>query len=139
MVRDSVKTGVQGIFNTMYHLGMLDGTPVLPSEPPIRLRTEVQYRANSGGITYWDVEPGDRISKGEIIGRTVSVFGDVTEIIRAPEDGLCPPPTLARELQELVFLIPTNNQPRSVLCFSNKSCPLQGAYATEKNQLDRRN
>ena len=71
----------------MYHLGMLDGTPVLPSEPPIRLRTEVQYRANSGGITYWDVEPGDRISKGEIIGRTVSVFGDVTEIIRAPEDG----------------------------------------------------
>ena len=87
MVRDSVKTGVQGIFNTMYYLGMLDGTPVLPSEPPIRLRTEVQYRANSGGITYWDVEPGDRISKGEIIGRTVSVFGDVTEIIRAPEDG----------------------------------------------------
>lgn len=87
MVQESVQAGVQGILNTMYYLKMLEGTPVLPAAKPIRLRTEVQYRANSGGITYWDVGVGDKIIKGQELGRTVSIFGDVTEIIHAPEDG----------------------------------------------------
>lgn len=85
--KDSVAVGVQGIMNTLYYLKMLEGKPILPEQPPIRLKTEIQYRANGGGITSFDVNVGDKVTKGQVIGRTISIFGETTEIIKSPADG----------------------------------------------------
>ena len=86
-IKESVDVGVRGIFNVLCYMKMLEGTPVLPKEKPIRLRAEVQYRANGSGITYFDVNVGQRVTKGMEMGRTISIFGETTEVIVTPEDG----------------------------------------------------
>lgn len=81
-----VESHVKGITNIMKYLGMIDGEPEIPSEQHIF--TDVKMaRCNHGGFLAVKVEPGQRVSNGEILGEVTDLYYKVKEQIVSPVDG----------------------------------------------------
>lgn len=81
----SVSQACQGAVNVMRHLGMLDGTPVLPPEQTIIERTHWK-RCGSGGFYFSPHPPGAQVKAGGILGEVRDWFGETKEMITAPWD-----------------------------------------------------
>ena len=82
-----VRTHMEGAFNVMRHLGMLDGG--LPTNGPrIAARDRVVVRASKSGLLRLGVRVGDDIAAGQEVAQICNVFGEVVERVRAPGAGL---------------------------------------------------
>jgi len=79
-----VERGVQGVLNVMMHLGMIEGSPIIPKKQ-IRFDEHPAIRANRGGIIDVKVEVGQKIKSGDLIAE-INNSQDVVEQIYAPYD-----------------------------------------------------
>jgi hypothetical protein len=83
---DSVRVGVEGVFNVLEYYDFLDGT-VVPGRQT-RANGFEQYGAPAGGLV--DIEPdlGERVSRGQVLFRVTDVFGTTTAEVTADSDGV---------------------------------------------------
>ena len=79
--------GGRCILNVMKHLGMVDGAPATP-ERSYFMNRFVNIRAKRGGLLHTTATLGAPVKKGDLIGRTISVFGELMEEYFAPEDAI---------------------------------------------------
>lgn len=82
-----LQIGVQGIRNTLIHLGMLAGERV---EPPYQaiIRKSVWLRATVGGILKFHVTAGDFVEKDQPIATNYSILGQEQNTLICPQDGI---------------------------------------------------
>lgn len=88
--KSSVEVGVRGLLNVMKSLGMIDGE--IEEQTGIRVLKGTFWggphvSANHGGIVELEKEPGEAISKGEVIARIFNLYGDEIEAVKMPVDG----------------------------------------------------
>lgn len=81
-----VRTHMEGAYNVMRHLGMLDGRPT--NGPRIAARDRVVVRASRSGLLRLGVHVGDEIMAGQEVAQICNVFGEIVERVRAPGGGL---------------------------------------------------
>ena len=84
MNEEFILTHLQGMRNTLYHLGMLPGEVVAKHSPDLLLSDF--WRAREEGMFYPLVQLRDRVKTGQVIGLVRDLFGKVTEEIVAPRD-----------------------------------------------------
>ena len=85
---NAVQMLAQGVRNVLRHLGMLPG-PVAPPRNDMRQVGGFDWlRCGSAG--WWEsaVDAGDVVEEGQLLGRVLTLFGDESEEIRAPRDGV---------------------------------------------------
>ena len=82
-----VAEGIRCVSNACRGLGMLPGDPVPPPQT-VRMKEFLGLRATRGGILHTEVPLGARVRTGDLLARTVSVYGDEVEVFRAPADGI---------------------------------------------------
>lgn len=90
MEEKDVKTGVRGVLNVMKHLKMIPGRPEPQTSKP-KFDDPVRYEgifSGRGGLVHPACRPGTVVKAGRVVARTLNVFGDVVEEIRAPRDGI---------------------------------------------------
>lgn len=82
-----LQIGVQGIRNTLIHLGMMAGERV---EPPYQaiIRKSVWLRASVGGILKFHVTAGDFVEKGQPVATNYSILGREQNTLICPKDGI---------------------------------------------------
>ncbi len=80
--RDFVPIALDGLLNVMRELGMIEGEVKRPDSYQI---LGFEYlKANQGGMFQFRRYLGDRVERGELIGETVNLFGEVVESVHAP-------------------------------------------------------
>lgn len=82
-----VRTHMEGAYNVLRHLGMLDGG-ARTNGPRIAARDRVVVRASRSGLLRLGVRVGDEIVAGQEVAEICNVFGEVVERVRAPGAGL---------------------------------------------------
>ena len=85
---DAVRMHLDGIENALRHLGMLPGDVTPPRSDMRSVGRFVWLRCEAEGWWEPDVEAGDEVRAGSSVGTVRNLFGDVTERIVAPEDGV---------------------------------------------------
>jgi len=76
----------KALYNIMKELGMIEGKPEVFDK-----RTLIQgtfMHCQVGGLFKPNVKMEDHVTKGTTIGEIIDVFGDVQQVIYAPEDGI---------------------------------------------------
>ncbi len=82
---------VEGLSNVMSCLGMIEGTVRASGRPTFSRWSpgpgmEGHLRATRSGYLGLKVEPGDFVSKGEVIAEVTDISGELAETLRAPYD-----------------------------------------------------
>lgn len=85
--RRTVRLGLDGTFNVLHELRMIEWTRVEPSYQVI-VRTGEWVRADRGGIVNVLVEPGDLVYSGDELGVISNPYGRELKAIKAPFTGL---------------------------------------------------
>ena len=85
--KELVKSGLSGVLNVLYELGMLKGKTVPPIFQVIVKKTE-WVRANKGGILEMIAEPRGLVSEGEELCTITNPFGKEVGTVRAPFTGM---------------------------------------------------
>jgi len=88
LVEEDIDEMVFGLRNVMRAIKLLPGNPEPRSDEQLLMVKGDWVRAGRAGLFYRDVQLGDRVSRGQIIGRISNLFGHITEEIRAPADGI---------------------------------------------------
>ena len=83
---ESIQTGVDGVFNVLTHYDFLDGTST--TKPQARATGFEQYGSPVGGVVDFQVELGDRVSRGETLFEVTDVFGQSKAEITADSKGV---------------------------------------------------
>lgn len=86
----SIETGVIGMLNVMKHLGMQDGE-IEAFNVPGAFEEELTYRsvhAKKGGLVYLEKEVGQQVKLGESVATLRDLWGNQTEVITSPVDGI---------------------------------------------------
>jgi predicted deacylase len=83
----SVEILVQGTFNVMRELGMLD-EPATTNPEPIESRKEMYLVAKKSGMLYSYVKEGDEVLKGQKVFEVKSLPGEPLETINSPANGI---------------------------------------------------
>lgn len=88
--KHAVAMGEKGIRNILCYLGMISGKPELPPvQVVVSWESSNEIRATAGGLFLSEVEPGQRVTEGAILGRIVDPgHFHVLEEIRSPQPGL---------------------------------------------------
>jgi predicted deacylase len=82
----SIELGVQGLFNVLTYYDFLEGqTPV---ERQVRASGFDQYGAPNGGLVDFEVDLGDRVSRGDTLYHVTDVFGGEKATVTADSDGI---------------------------------------------------
>lgn len=79
--------GAQCIVNAMKYLRMVEGAPNVP-KTSFFMNRFINLRAKRGGLLHTTAELGKLLKPGDLIGQTISIFGDVMKEFRAPEEGV---------------------------------------------------
>jgi uncharacterized protein len=84
---EAVQLLVHGLGNVLRHLEMLPGEPDRRDELFV-LGDELWLRCEHEG--WWEsaVRPGDAVRAGDVLGRVRDLWGDLHEVVTAPEDGV---------------------------------------------------
>ena len=82
-----IAEGVRCVINALRHLKMLPGAVVPPAQT-VRLRQFIGVRATRGGLLHTEVPLCARVREGEVLARTVDIYGDEVEAFPAPADGI---------------------------------------------------
>ena len=85
---DAVQRHLDGLANALRQLGMLPGYPAPPRADMRSVGRFVWLRCRDEGWWEADVRAGELVSAGSSLGTVKNLFGDVTEQIAAPEDGV---------------------------------------------------
>jgi predicted deacylase len=85
--QDVIAEGVRCTRNALIGLGMIDGLRKPPSVNYI-MRDFLGLRAQRGGLLFTIAKLGELVEKGQLLARTVDIFGDEVELFRAPESGV---------------------------------------------------
>ena len=83
-----IRSGLEGIYNVLSHLGMIDDEITEPDEPAEVCKRSYWIYADRGGILEVTPDITDVLKKGELIARIRDVFGHVIKEYFAPEDGI---------------------------------------------------
>ncbi len=83
---DLVELTVNGLLNVMRTYGMLAGEPIR-REPEVYVGGNVLF-ASRGGLFFNYSKPGDRLTKGQLLGRLIDLSGEVVEEFHAPGAGV---------------------------------------------------
>ncbi|MDA1193018.1 MAG: succinylglutamate desuccinylase/aspartoacylase family protein [Candidatus Poribacteria bacterium] len=83
----SIRKGVQGLWNVMYHYGLIDGSPSVP-ETQYVVYGFVPIRANRGGFVTPLVGLYDLVTGGQELAIIKNIFGDPVETITTPVSGI---------------------------------------------------
>lgn len=84
--RDRLDLAMCVIHNVMIHAGMVLGEPMLPEKWTVVSGTYMQSAA--GGWFYASAQAGDQVRQGESLGTIVDLWGEPTEAVVAPHDGI---------------------------------------------------
>ena len=79
---------VDGMRNVLRQIQMLPGAPEPPARPMRHVSGNVWLRSENEG--WWEaaVRAGDEVQAGNVLGRVRDLWGDVLEVISAPDDGV---------------------------------------------------
>ena len=83
---ESIRYGVEGVFNVLRHYGFLDGDVDVESQ--VRARGFDQYGSPAGGLVRFEPELGDRVSAGDILFEVTDVFGEQKGTVTADAEGI---------------------------------------------------
>ena len=83
---ESIRYGVEGVFNVLRHYGFLEGDTEVESQ--VRARGFDQYGSPAGGLVRFEADLGDRVSAGETLFEVTDVFGSRTGRVTADADGI---------------------------------------------------
>lgn len=88
--RDAIRIGTAGVLRLFASLGMLpDGVaPPAPEEQLFEASESRWIRAGRGGILHLEAELGQRVERGEGLGRITDVFGEHPLHVRSPAQGV---------------------------------------------------
>jgi uncharacterized protein len=82
----AIEEGVNGTLRLMKHLNMIDWAP----EPKVETRTVWNtswIRARTAGIFHPQIQAGDLVHKGQLVGNITDPFGEYREQVKAPSIG----------------------------------------------------
>ena len=82
----SIRKGVKGVFNVLYHYGFLEGE--ITTAPQTRASSFEQYGSPAGGLASFEVELGDRVERGDTLFEITDPFGTVKETVTANSSGV---------------------------------------------------
>jgi predicted deacylase len=82
----SIRKGVKGVFNVLYHYGFLDGE--VTTTPQRRATSFAQYGSPAGGLVDFEVGLGDEVEQGDPLFEVTDVFGAVKAQVTADSDGI---------------------------------------------------
>jgi len=83
---ESIRIGVEGVFNVLTHYGFLEGS--VEVEPQTRARGFDRYGAPSGGLVRFRKELGDRVAVGDVLFEVTDVFGRLKAEVTADNPGV---------------------------------------------------
>lgn len=83
-----IASGVAGTLRVLEALGMIGSAPPRPRRRPAVVRSTTWVRARRSGICLLDVQPGDRMEKGQKLGEIRDALGGRPTVVRAPESGI---------------------------------------------------
>jgi predicted deacylase len=82
-----IKIDIRGLNNIMIYLDMIEGKLDLP-EKWIWVEGPLIICKKGGFFLNRITKTGERVSKGDIIGKTINYFGEEVERVEAPDDGI---------------------------------------------------
>ncbi|OYR58292.1 succinylglutamate desuccinylase/aspartoacylase family protein [Halorubrum halodurans] len=83
---ESIRYGVEGVFNVLRHYGFLEESTALESQ--VRARGFDQYGSPAGGLVRFEADLGDRVSAGETLFEVTDTFGERKGRVTADADGV---------------------------------------------------
>ncbi|SDM00301.1 hypothetical protein SAMN04487949_0459 [Halogranum gelatinilyticum] len=83
---ESIRLGVQGVFNVLTYYGFLDGD-VQPEEQT-RAKSFDQYGSPAGGLVDFQKELGESVSSGDTLFEVTDVFGTLKARVTADNEGI---------------------------------------------------
>lgn len=84
-----IDAGVSGVERILHHCGMLrDGLPPAPAVPTFEAAGSKWIRASRSGIFRQTVSLGERVGKGQLLGRIGGPFPGPSRPVRASVDGM---------------------------------------------------
>ncbi|NIN52617.1 MAG: hypothetical protein GTN80_05570 [Nitrososphaeria archaeon] len=81
-----IQIGVRGINNVLKHLGMIDGKPEPTKQ--ITIKEMIDVRAHESGILLYEMDLGQKVSKGDLVAKIVNPIGHEIESITSPVAGI---------------------------------------------------
>jgi len=84
---EEIAINLTGLWNVMKYLDMIDGEPELTPEKEIFEKTLTIY-TKYGGLFYPKVNPGEKLSAGQVIGEVRDIQWNIKEEITMPEKGV---------------------------------------------------
>jgi len=85
--RRAIEAGVTGVLRIMKQLGMRSTAPDPPGRPAEVSRNTAWVRAGRSGLVRLEVEPGDRVLRGQRLGVIKDAFGERVLKIKASRTG----------------------------------------------------
>lgn len=85
--KNSIRKGVQGVFNVLFYYRFLSGKPQLPEEYIIVSDLKAVY-ADKGGLIEFVAHLYDRVTTGDTIFTITDMFGNVKQTVESPVDGI---------------------------------------------------
>jgi len=85
---DFINSHIQAVTNNLKHLGMLDGSLEVHSNPRELSPDFDQLRATTCGVFQGIADQGDILERGQLIGRVTALDGSVLEELHSPIDGV---------------------------------------------------
>mgnify|MGYP001948895689 CR=1 FL=1 len=82
----AVEHGVKGIRSLLNQMGMLRKVSLWPGSEPVYYHS-MWVRADQGGILFSDVELGDNVDKGEVLGTVTDPITNIRSEVISPSDG----------------------------------------------------
>ena len=83
---DSIRRGVEGVFNVLRHYGFLDGG--VDTAPQTRIARFDQQYTPVGGLVDFAVELGEAVRPGDELFAVTDVFGEPKATVTADESGI---------------------------------------------------
>ena len=83
-----IKTGIEGIYNVLSHLNMIEDPIEAPEDETILCDSSFWIYMDRGGLLTVHVNLLDVLKKGQKIATVRNVFGDITKDYTSPEDGI---------------------------------------------------
>ncbi|QLH76418.1 succinylglutamate desuccinylase/aspartoacylase family protein [Halosimplex rubrum] len=82
----SIRAGVEGVFNVLSYYGFADGT--VDTSPQTRASGFEQYGAPAGGLVSLKPDLGQRVARGDTLFEVTDPFGGVKETVTADSSGV---------------------------------------------------
>ncbi len=86
--RKLIRSGLEGINNTLVYLNVLDGELIEAQQPPVICDRSYWIYTDKGGVLQVLPNVAEKVRKGERIAILRNIFGDICKEYFAPEDGI---------------------------------------------------